>query len=834
MKRFYLIAICLTASILYAEQKATVSFRDFTGGLNDTIPSIYLQPNESPNAQNVVFDEFPGQLQKRGGAKEIGRIPATSTGTFIMSLKRADGSEYLIARDSATLYSTKDGVNYTILKGDLNPSFSLDCEIIYNDVWCVDGSTWVIKATTGNAILLDGSPSGEARPPIAKYIEFENDIVWLANSTGSKSGVFFSRLTNDQGFLIRPDSTTAWLFDNEIRVSPDDGDIIYGIKRFRGDIYAFKSKSIHGIFGGDEKYETQRIIGNVGTRFNNAIIEDDAGLLNFMGNDAFYVFDGVNIRRTSDKIKNNFSTIFQPTVNQSQKLWTTETDWNNGSFLSDTTSSRTVGNLEILETRFLDGFEDNNYTTSPSWVLLKGTMTIYNSSMTIGGTFGNDANLISLSTGPSLVSTGTWKFDFRMPTTTISSGHLAASYIGFFANGKNAYNLQINNTFAGGLTLALTADTNMGSALGTQNCRQNQGVIVNTFSISRDTEIHHVEIERNANSSFNLYLDSQLKGSGSSSYLSGFSSMSICMESDGPSTVQDDFPYLDNFEIPVASGVYQSEVFDTGGNIGEWGAFETNENRGEGTINYLYRAGPASDLTSHPWGVISPGVRIDTATTNRYIQWLATFTAINPIVLNYPNLERLTINWSVAGDSVRSPVAHLWKRKYMVSVSTTGTSNNRVIFVRSESDINSWMKYTGWDIRGFTHYDDKLYAVDSSTNKIVQLDVGDNDYGGGIDAFWQTKDEVFGSPSHKKRLIEIGADFESTGNFNLSVDVSTNTGISFSTKTASLNGQGRNIERITTSGFNGYQYRFKIGNSEAGQQMKVYGIEADVDIGNIR
>lgn len=833
--KYGIISLFLLSTV--CAENVTVSFRSFTGGLNDTTPSIYLQPGESPDMQNMLIDELPGLLIKRNGASEWGRLPAGSTGTYIMGYKRADGLEYMLVKDSATLYMTQNGSEYTTLKGDLNPNSPLDCSVVYNDVWCVNGDTWTMKITTGNVTLLDGNPSGEAVPPIAEYIEFNNDTVWLAKSTGSRSGVFFSRVSNNEGFLVNPSSNTAWIFSNEIRISPDDGDILYGLKKYRGYVFPFKSKNIHIITGSDPSdYSTKLVVGNVGTISNDSIKEDNSGLLNFVGRDGIYVFDGVSAKRTSDKITNAFNSIFQPTENTLQKGWTSEDDFDNGTRFTQTTSSRTSGSLQLLETDGFDNFADNDFTSSPIWGIIKGTMTADSGQLKVGSTLsnsGSNANLISTIDGTQ-IATGTWTFDFVYPSSfTPVSGHIAEAYV--FTQGNNAdmYGVNFSNSSLG-RTARLIRGTNVGRGGATDDCIGNATNLVSSFNVVKDSATHSVKVTRNANDSLEIFVDNTSKGSSGGVNLVFTSSMTVCMESNAASTVQDDFPIIDNLRVPISSGSYQSEIYDTGGSISSWGTFSMSQDVGNGALSYFIRNSTSPDMISSTYSAITNGAIVPGAVANRYVQWLASFTAVNPVVLTHPSISNVTINWVKAGSSQRLPAAKVWKNRYWLAVSTTGTNNNQLIYVRGKNSADTWMRYDGLNIRNMTIYDNKLFAVDSSTNRIVQLDVGDNDYGGGINAYWQTKDETFGSPLTRKALFEIGVDAIPTGNYTLNVDISTNAGVSFSTQTVNLDGQGRIVKRITTSGLNGYQYRFKIGNSAAGQPIKVLGIESDVVVGKTR
>jgi len=807
---------------------ATARFSDFSGGLNDTTPSFYLKDNESPNLKNVLIDEEPGAVIKRKGSSRVGTLPTGSTATFVANYRKSDASEYFAVRSSATLYLTRDFSTYTEVRDKLNPNFNLSCNVIYDELWCVDGSTWAFKVYTSSSEYLDGSPLGEAVVPIAPYIAFDKGIVFVAKSTSSKSSVFLSRLTNDLGYIVRPDSNTAWLSENNLLVSPEDGDEIYALKMYRGSVYLFKSKSIFRISGDEEaSFIVDKIVGNVGSRWNHAIIEDDLGLLNFIGEDGIYQFDGVNLKRISDKIKNVFSTINQPRIQQIIKTWDSKTDFDNGSFLIDATSSRTGGNLEILGNKFFDGFDDGDFSTSPSWVLLVGTMNVLASSITIGSNFGNNQNVISFSTGPVLISTGTWQFDIQFPTTTISSGHIAETYIAFMSNNSNAYYVQFSNASTG-LTARLARATNFGSWNDT--CVNLAETIISAFSINRDTTTHTVKVERTSEITFNLYIDGALKGNGTNSFFTKAGSMSICMESNGPNTVQADFPYLDNFRIPVASAVYRSEVYDTGGNIESWGLFSSNRFLGTNNIDYFFRSSADSSLNSASWVSIIPGVQITTSTNNRYFQWMATMTQVNPTILTQPSIDNVSVSWNQAGVSNKEPNGILWKNRIWFTASTGTTKENNLIMVRSKFDPTVWTKFEGLNIRAFGKFQDNLYGIHSSSGVILQLDTGDNDNGAGIGAYIDTRDEMFGAPTYKKQITEVVIDADSTGDFNLVVSVSSNSGVSFSSGTASLSGKGRVIKRVFPKPSNAHQYIIRMGNDNAGEDIRLYGVEIDANV----
>src|SRR3990167_3738697 len=818
---------------------ATARFSDFSGGLNDTTPSFYLKDNESPNLKNVLIDEEPGAVIKKKGSSRVGTLPTGSTATFVANYRKSDASEYFAVRSSATLYLTRDFSTYTEVRDKLNPNFNLSCNVIYDELWCVDGSTWAFKVYTSSSEYLDGSPSGEAVVPIAPYIVFEKGIVFIAKSTASKSSVFFSRLTNDLGFIVRPDSNTAWLSENEINISPVDGDEIYALKAYRGSVYPFKSKSIFRISGDDEaSLVVDKIVGNVGTRFNTSVVEDDLGLLNFIGEDGIYQFDGINLKRISDKIKNVFSTIYQPKGNDLEKIWDTESDFNaSGANFNMATSSRTSGSIMLLETDGFDNFGDGNYSSSPPWTLVQGSITVVSNQVSIVSetvTLGNDAHLIS-TLGGSKITTGAWSFDFVYPTSYTARTDVPEAYVFFMIGtgpnlgGEHGYGVNFTDNGLNRIIKLIRA-TNIGNNGGTGDCTSAGVDIVGQFNILKDSNTHTVKITKNASGNMELFLDGTSKGSGINTDITSISSRAVCFELQDGTGKQDSFPRFDNFRIPVSSGVYTSEIYDAGGDIFSWVLFSSERSLGTNNIDYFFRSSADSSLNSASWVSIIPGVQITTSTNNRYFQWMATMTQVNPTILTQPSIDNVSVSWNQAGVSNKEPNGILWKNRIWFTASTGTTKENNLIMLRSKFDPTVWTKFEGLNIRAFGKFQDNLYGIHSSSGVILQLDTGDNDNGAGIGAYIDTRDEMFGSPTYKKQITEVVIDADSTGDFNLVVSVSSNSGVSFSSGTASLSGKGRVIKRVFPKPSNAHQYIIRMGNDNAGEDIRLYGVEIDANV----
>ena len=116
------------------------------------------------------------------------------------------------------------------------------------------------------------------------------------------SGIMFLAGDDDRLFFTQVDQ--PWSVTNSIRVGGEGGiGKITGLKSFMGLLVVFKEDSIWTLSGVDiETFSAKLILNGVGCAGGHSIVPA-GNLLYFLGEDAFYVFDGNQVLMISDPIQ---------------------------------------------------------------------------------------------------------------------------------------------------------------------------------------------------------------------------------------------------------------------------------------------------------------------------------------------------------------------------------------------------------------------------------------------------------------------------------------------------------------------------------------------------
>ena len=284
---------------------ASVKFKDFSGGLNSNRLSIEIEDRDAVDCQNVYY--FDGFLRKMFGTNrintQIGGFGSSDDITGLFEARFNDGNRYLIATTSAGIFR-RNGNTWTDIEGafgisDARHQFSM----FNNELLGVNltDNPWVWTGS-GNIATLGGSP------PRAKWITTFNNAVILANiSVGGTA--YPSRLAfSGDGTSATWDTT-----DDIIDFETSDGDQITGILPLRSRLVVYKRNSISLVNSLSDPdlvvdLDFKKGVGCVSgytlahSRIFTNGIQREVHI--FMGEDGFYAFDGSEVYRLSDKIKN--------------------------------------------------------------------------------------------------------------------------------------------------------------------------------------------------------------------------------------------------------------------------------------------------------------------------------------------------------------------------------------------------------------------------------------------------------------------------------------------------------------------------------------------------
>lgn len=243
------------------------------------------------------------------------------------------GSEIVtVANNTEITVKIQTGVSTaTQIEAAVNAS-SAALAIITPTITGTGSNTQVVAA----AVPLTG---GTPAVPRGRYIIYHDERIWLFHVSSARSAVFFSSLTDAAANIITPDDVSAWdTADNFLQISEGDADFGTGMILYRGYLFFTKQYSIWRLVGYDEyTYSRVKTRASTGTRFNESLQTLDS-LVQLIGVDGMYVFDGEESTRTSDIIDPatasqtafGFSQLQQPNTNNQFWEVSSSGDWNAG------------------------------------------------------------------------------------------------------------------------------------------------------------------------------------------------------------------------------------------------------------------------------------------------------------------------------------------------------------------------------------------------------------------------------------------------------------------------------------------------------------------------
>ena len=836
------------------------------GSLNTAASPQRLPEGQSPNNQNVWMDEKPGSIVTANGYSKLGTTPSGNPTTFLINFfKTSDGSQTLVLSDGSTIWKTTNYVDYTSIKTGLSGYFQIRGLVIRDKLWLTNGSDPVMTYDGTTLAVLDGT-GGTPNVPIAKYISYHDERVWMYGISGEPSSLIFSDLTDSGGTIIAPDSSGAWPVDNELQISEGDADIGTGIFVYRGYLYVSKSFSIWRIAGYDEyTYTKIKTRSSTGTRFAESIQEMD-NLVHFIGVDGLYTFDGETSVRISDIIDPAnpepgvfaFRNLQQPLLNN--KFWnlSNTTDWNLGTVPRNitTTSDRLTlipdntkaqfdagSLLSNIDTAELPGYiqlarassggsadqvgvgvnaylDDSNNGVGvygdPKW-LSDGVLTAYTGFGVRSG-FPTIAWVVDLSSDKSThydigqifvvgwqndtafsasvqVNTGTYQTKYGTQGTWVTVGTITNQGLGF-----NPVNLTFDFATKNAIQVRIVGGANAGSYLCAEIAVYKTAYIVSGKFISQTIDFGatpasfgtfyaavnpHGETYRffTISSADGVTWDAEVTvtaGSAIGSTLKRYLRWGAYLWS---ATGQASPNITDAF---VGSS-YLSEIFNTGGSIFLWGAYQIALNKYGQTISSYYRAAATSGgVLAASWIPIIGGAVPNTAITNSYIQLRIEMSTTDHTFRPY--VSGTTVNWILSNgagiNTLQNVASFVWLNRYWLSAATIGADANDIIIVRGKSTYQSPYHTKDFSMLSFCRFQDYFIAGSSIDGSIYRMEYGYSKDGAAMDSFFETQD--YDRSGMLLKLLEIIVNTDRSGPYSLSVGISTDGGITYTDKTIDL------------------------------------------------
>lgn len=274
---------------------------DNTGGLIDRYSPIIVPSKNASDIQNIQFDTR-GQLLKRNGNLKNNTTNLTSNAvTGGGYLQSTTGTSFLAIIVGTNVYTTGNtyGGSYTNVTGTITLTSSANNLAQYTSfkdfgVMCNELDV-PIKIQSGAAYALVTAAT------VAKTCESFNSYLLFGN-TSEAGTVYGSRLRWSDLADIN-----TYPANNYIDIEPDDGDSIIAIKRYQGNLYVFKKRSIYEVLitgdQGANAFIVRPVLRGLGAWAKNSVKTLENRGIVFLGADGVYLFDGVSVKFISDQIQ---------------------------------------------------------------------------------------------------------------------------------------------------------------------------------------------------------------------------------------------------------------------------------------------------------------------------------------------------------------------------------------------------------------------------------------------------------------------------------------------------------------------------------------------------
>jgi hypothetical protein len=732
----------------------------------------------------VVIDEPLGSISQRNGYETCGVLPSGNTATVMYTYTKINGVSNLIVSDNITHWQTSDCIEYTVISTGHDQYAVPRFATIRDKLWIVNGQDYP-ETWDGTAMLpLDGS-DGRPNVPKGKYIAWFKSRVFIGNTPTEPSGVYFSAVASPSGTVLDPAvSSQAWTnTSNLVYFNRGDGSQLYGLKVYRDNLYAFKETGVNRLlFQSEYNLNVIKNVTNIGSKFQESIVEMDDGYLRYMGRDGIYKFDGSSVVRNSSKWYPTFKLFQQPNgIVENYYTWALGADWLTGTLTNFWSPDDKPASLVMHQANPLgpnigaESGDASNWDSLTGYAVTSaaaadGTKSFITTVHDYRGNFpGFSVELLDnannvLATGNVLCNNGSWKSNtlgVLVPPLT-STVYVRITYRVYDTPTHETISTITYGPVMAGKTLAWAGQDNM------------QIVVYGYYNGAM--------------------------GAGHSAF--------------------------DISEVASNTGSYESAPYRAIG-VTLWKDFLVNETLNGATITYYIRtAGTQAGLAAASYAVIHSGDLVS-AGTDSWVQWKAESTTSNMNAT--PEITSVQLNW-VTGALTKSLVTGInYKSRYWIAASkTVGGMYNDITMVESKPPLESHTLYD-LPLSAMTLWNGYLYGAIGGTAKLAKLDTGATDDATAITSYWTSRDEVYDNPLANKSINRLIVDYSAyPANTSLSIGLSPDFGVTWADRhiDTSEGGLARNTRNINLDANRDLQFRSRIFNDTLGLGWKIYGLHS--------
>lgn len=226
---------------------------------------------------NMHFDAI-GTATIRKGSQALGTgldaSPVLGLHYFVDNSGGVNGTTQIMAVTGTTLYYLAAGT-WTSKRTSLTAGSKARFTTFLNFAWMVNG-TEATEVWTGNTADNFSNGGNASGAPTGTYIENFITRVWIAGNSTYPDRLYYSSVPSAASTPVVSWSTDPVTGTQWIDISPQDGDTITGLQRFRQWLIIFKTNHLYRLLGigqvdPDPYYA-------VGTSSQESIIETKAGI----------------------------------------------------------------------------------------------------------------------------------------------------------------------------------------------------------------------------------------------------------------------------------------------------------------------------------------------------------------------------------------------------------------------------------------------------------------------------------------------------------------------------------------------------------------------------
>ncbi len=606
-----------------------------------------IPDNTTREALNVYWDEDIGVTRRKGFAKyNATAITAGKTVRGLWPFTADDGTRYMVALCSATLYQTSGDGSFTKITGaeGLSETEAMDAVTTLGKIWFANGTDTVFNWDGASRSAVAGAPLGD------KIEAWRNRVV-ITGKSGELSYVHMSGELDGTNFTTGPTRSTSPVSIAIGGTNAKPVKCMYG--GYRDVFMVWTEEETYGIYGfGLKDFIVRQLSNEVGC-IEDESVQEKGNALYWMSKRGIEKMSGTTVETISRGVNDVYDILIDNIANSRYVLDTTQAHFQAGNLtasgpgapmsatrspfnvvattwtvtntttadfdagtLTDVTAAHIANLLQIDQSEF-DYFTDGNYTSNPTWTdnsLGDGAWSITSNALKWTVATGGAASIYTASA----MVTGRWQYSVTC-NTGATQFFFIANNPNFFASNVNGYYITWEDA-AKKLTL-IRSDGGSAATLDTATL----GAVLTLGDI--------IDVTRTGTGLTKVYVNGVEKISATDNTYTASSYMIIIGEVVTLSYDNFNLQSGDTSAIPK-SGTFVSQKFDTTVSTPVPGQFNVTDSKPVGTsLFYDVREASTTNGKWGSWTATSDTLRAPF--TKRWQQYRArfdtAFSAVTPL-----------------------------------------------------------------------------------------------------------------------------------------------------------------------------------------------------------